>query len=255
MPPIRWPSSGSATSRDRVGAPDAGPAVQVRKIRAQEGLQGGHRGCRRGRAPARHDRLADIAAGLRRPDEHPRPRRQGQPPVDRADAGRHSRWARSRSARPARSTPPCSRPPCWRSRDPGSPSGSTNGARTPDGAVAERRKDAMIRCVVIPPARRSASSAAASSAACWRSPPPLGLKCHVFARPDSPPSTWRDGSPARAYADNAALDRFAPMSMWSPTSSRTCRADAAIVRSARTSVLPDPQALAITQDRLSEKPS
>jgi hypothetical protein len=116
----------------------ARPDVRLRQGRQGRRLQGHHRRRRRRGASAGHDGGADPAAGLRRARRIQGALRPGQPALDRADARPASRSARSPSARPARSTPPCSPPPCWRFPTMLSPNGSTPGAPSCSGAVAER---------------------------------------------------------------------------------------------------------------------
>src|SRR6185503_5622668 len=237
---------------DRVGASDAGPAVQVRKIRAQAGLQGGDRGCGRGRSPARHDRLAHVAAGIRRPDEYPRPRRQGQSPVDPADAGRHSRGhARDRQARrdqcraarrrrsgalrfPARQAArPMARPPDRSRRR--TPEGLESHVLSPDSTIGILGGGQLGRMLALAAAR-------------------LGFKCHVLApSPDSPAFDVVHRVTCADYNDTEALDRFAADVDVVTYEFENVPADTATFLSARVPVLPDPKILATTQDRLAEK--
>ena len=196
-----------------------------RQGRQGGGLQGDHRRRRRRRAPARHDRGADAAAGVRRAGRIEGAVRPGFAAFDRADAGRHSgRHAGDRQGRRDQCRAACRRRAGARPT-PHSPTGSTpwRAQQTGEGrraAVGRANERAARR-----PARRSASSAAASSAACWRWPPPASATARSSSsrRPtarrrrsptgrSSPPMTIRPRSPNwRAPAPS------------SPTNSRTCR--------------------------------
>ena len=82
----------------------------------------------------------------------------------------------------------------------------------------------------------------------------LGFKCHVFApSPDAAAFDVVHRVTCADYADNAALDRFAADVDVITYEFENVPAQTATFLSARTSVLPDPQVLAITQDRLTEK--
>jgi 5-(carboxyamino)imidazole ribonucleotide synthase len=82
----------------------------------------------------------------------------------------------------------------------------------------------------------------------------LGFKCHVFApSPDSPAFDVVHRVTCADYADNAALDRFAADVDVITYEFENVPAQTATFLAARKPVLPDPQVLAITQDRLTEK--
>jgi 5-(carboxyamino)imidazole ribonucleotide synthase len=82
----------------------------------------------------------------------------------------------------------------------------------------------------------------------------LGLKCHVFApSPDSPAFDVTHRSTCADYTDTAALDRFAADVDVVTYEFENVPAETATFLSARKPVLPDPQVLATTQDRLTEK--
>jgi 5-(carboxyamino)imidazole ribonucleotide synthase len=82
----------------------------------------------------------------------------------------------------------------------------------------------------------------------------LGFKCHVFApSPDSPAFDVVHRVTCADYSDNAALDRFAGDVDVITYEFENVPAQTATFLAARKPVLPDPQVLAITQDRLTEK--
>jgi 5-(carboxyamino)imidazole ribonucleotide synthase len=82
----------------------------------------------------------------------------------------------------------------------------------------------------------------------------LGLKSHVFApSPDSPAFDVTHRSTCADYSDTAALDRFAADVDVVTYEFENVPAATATFLSARKPVLPDPQVLATTQDRLTEK--
>jgi 5-(carboxyamino)imidazole ribonucleotide synthase len=82
----------------------------------------------------------------------------------------------------------------------------------------------------------------------------LGLKCHVFApSPDSPAFEVVHRVTVADYTDTAALDRFAADVDVITYEFENVPAETATFLSARKPVLPDPNVLAITQDRLIEK--
>jgi 5-(carboxyamino)imidazole ribonucleotide synthase len=82
----------------------------------------------------------------------------------------------------------------------------------------------------------------------------LGFKCHVFApSPDSPAFEVVQRVTCADYADNSALDRFAEDVDVITFEFENVPAPTATFLSARKPVLPDPQILATTQDRLTEK--
>ena len=98
------------------------------KERQGGGLPGDHRRRRRRGPPARHDRRHDAPARLRRAGGIQGAVGPGQPALHRADAGRHSRSARSPSAGPAPSTRRFSPPPSSPCTIRRWPSASTRGA-------------------------------------------------------------------------------------------------------------------------------
>jgi 5-(carboxyamino)imidazole ribonucleotide synthase len=82
----------------------------------------------------------------------------------------------------------------------------------------------------------------------------LGFKCHVFSpAPDSPAFEVVHRVTCADYADTEALDRFAADVDVVTYEFENVPADAATFLGARVPVLPDPQVLATTQDRLAEK--
>jgi 5-(carboxyamino)imidazole ribonucleotide synthase len=82
----------------------------------------------------------------------------------------------------------------------------------------------------------------------------LGFKCHVFApSPDSPAFEVVHRVTCADYGDNSALDRFADDVDVITFEFENVPAPTATFLSARKPVLPDPQILATTQDRLTEK--
>jgi len=82
----------------------------------------------------------------------------------------------------------------------------------------------------------------------------LGLKCHVFApSPDSPAFDVVHRVTCADYTDTGALDRFVADVDVVTYEFENVPAETAVFLSARRPVLPDPQILAITQDRFVEK--
>ena len=82
----------------------------------------------------------------------------------------------------------------------------------------------------------------------------LGFQCHVFApNPDSPAFDVVQRSTRADYTDTEALDRFAADVDVVTYEFENVPAEAAAFLSARVPVLPDPNVLATTQDRLAEK--
>jgi 5-(carboxyamino)imidazole ribonucleotide synthase len=82
----------------------------------------------------------------------------------------------------------------------------------------------------------------------------LGFKCHVFApSPDSPAFDVVHRVTCADYTDTEALDRFAADVDVITYEFENVPADTATFLSARKPVLPDPEVLATTQDRLAEK--
>src|ERR1700728_3001674 len=82
----------------------------------------------------------------------------------------------------------------------------------------------------------------------------LGFKCHVFApNPESPAFDVVHRVTCADYADTAALDRFAGDVDLVTYEFENVPAETATFLAARVPVLPDPQILATTQDRLKEK--
>lgn len=83
---------------------------------------------------------------------------------------------------------------------------------------------------------------------------PLGLRCHIYApEHDSPAFDVAHAHTVAAYEDEAALARFADNVDVITYEFENVPAHTAAFLAARRPVRPDPQALAITQDRLSEK--
>jgi 5-(carboxyamino)imidazole ribonucleotide synthase len=82
----------------------------------------------------------------------------------------------------------------------------------------------------------------------------LGFKCHVFApNPDSPAFDVVHRVTVADYTDTQALDRFAGNVDVVTYEFENVPAETATFLAARVRVLPDPQVLATTQDRLAEK--
>src|SRR5215475_15715059 len=82
----------------------------------------------------------------------------------------------------------------------------------------------------------------------------LGFKCHVFCpEPASPAFDVVRRVTEADYADKEALDRFAQDVDVVTYEFENVPAETATFLSARVPVLPDPQILATTQDRLKEK--
>ena len=82
----------------------------------------------------------------------------------------------------------------------------------------------------------------------------LGFKCHIFApSPDSPAFDVVHRVTCADYSDTEALDRFASDVDVVTYEFENVPAETATFLSARVPVLPDPQVLATTQDRLAEK--
>ena len=82
----------------------------------------------------------------------------------------------------------------------------------------------------------------------------LGFKCHVFApSPDSPAFDVVHRVTCADYTDTEALDRFAADVDVVTYEFENVPAETATFLAARVPVLPDPNILAITQDRLAEK--
>jgi len=82
----------------------------------------------------------------------------------------------------------------------------------------------------------------------------LGFKCHVFApNPDSPAFDVVHRVTCADYTDTQALDRFAADVDAVTYEFENVPAETATFLAARIPVLPDPQVLATTQDRLAEK--
>src|SRR6202050_4601773 len=82
----------------------------------------------------------------------------------------------------------------------------------------------------------------------------LGFKCHVFApNPESPAFDVVHRVTCADYADTQALDRFASDVDLVTYEFENVPAETATFLAARVPVLPDPNILATTQDRLAEK--
>ncbi len=82
----------------------------------------------------------------------------------------------------------------------------------------------------------------------------LGFKCHIFCpSPDSPAFDVVHRVTAADYSDTQALDRFAADVDVVTYEFENVPAETATFLSARVPVLPDPNILAITQDRFAEK--
>ena len=82
----------------------------------------------------------------------------------------------------------------------------------------------------------------------------LGFKCHVFApSPDSPAFDVVHRVTCADYSDTEALDRFAADVDVVTYEFENVPAETATFLAARVPVLPDPNVLATTQDRLAEK--
>ena len=82
----------------------------------------------------------------------------------------------------------------------------------------------------------------------------LGFKCHIFApSPDSPAFDVVHRVTCADYTDTEALDRFAGDVDIVTYEFENVPAETATFLAARVPVLPDPNILATTQDRLAEK--
>jgi 5-(carboxyamino)imidazole ribonucleotide synthase len=82
----------------------------------------------------------------------------------------------------------------------------------------------------------------------------LGFKCHVFSpSPDSPAFDVVHRATAADYSNTEALDRFAADVDVVTYEFENVPAETATFLAARVPVVPDPNILAITQDRLAEK--
>jgi len=82
----------------------------------------------------------------------------------------------------------------------------------------------------------------------------LGLKCHIFSpSPESPAFDVVQRATCADYADTRALDAFAQDVDVVTYEFENVPTEAATFLAARVPVLPDPQVLAKTQDRLAEK--
>src|SRR4051812_8286820 len=82
----------------------------------------------------------------------------------------------------------------------------------------------------------------------------LGFKCHIFSpSPDSPAFDVVHRVTCADYTDTGALDRFAADVDVVTYEFENVPAESATFLSARKPVIPDPNILAITQDRLTEK--
>jgi 5-(carboxyamino)imidazole ribonucleotide synthase len=82
----------------------------------------------------------------------------------------------------------------------------------------------------------------------------LGFRCHVYApSPDSPAFDVVHRVTCADYNDTEALDRFAADADAVTYEFENVPAETAMFLAARVPVLPDPNILAITQDRLTEK--
>ncbi len=82
----------------------------------------------------------------------------------------------------------------------------------------------------------------------------LGFKCHVFSpSPDSPAFDVVHRVTCADYTDTEALDRFAADVNLVTYEFENVPAECATFLAARVPVLPDPEVLATTQDRLAEK--
>jgi len=82
----------------------------------------------------------------------------------------------------------------------------------------------------------------------------LGFKCHIFSpSPDSPAFDVVHRVTCADYTDTGALDRFAADVDVITYEFENVPAETATFLSARRPVIPDPNILAITQDRLTEK--
>ena len=220
-----------------------------------DGFQGGDRGRRRRRPPARHDGRHDPAAGLRRAGRIEVPLRPGQPPVDRADAGRHP--GRNAGHRPRRGgqrgaagggragaarrgpggAPRCLAPAPDRQRR------RTAGARTPDDAAIVPGNTLGI--LGGGQLGRMLAMAAAQ----------LGLQTpHLRARGRQPGLRRRAPSaPSRPMRTRRRSPASPARSTSSPTNSRTSRARPRPSWRACAARVPTRGPSPSTQDRLEEK--
>jgi 5-(carboxyamino)imidazole ribonucleotide synthase len=106
----------------------------------------------------------------------------------------------------------------------------------------------------LPPGSTIASWAAASSAACWRWPAArLGLKTHIYCEESGPAFDVATHTTKGAFDDHAALDAFARTVDAVTYEFENVPIAAAERLSAQIAVRPGAKALAVSQDRLTEK--
>ena len=195
---------------DRLGAPHARAAVRLRQGRARRGLQGDRRRRRRGRAPARHDRLADHPAGAGRAGREQGAQRASTASTRSSRCRAACRSARWRSASRVRSTRPCSRPRSWpwpiRRWTAALAALARSGRPTPwprrrDGARRREPRSRPARTIGILGGGQLGRMTAMAAAR-------LGYRCHILApEADSPAADVAAAFTCAGYEDEAALAR------------------------------------------------
>src|SRR5690242_12600331 len=163
-------------------------------------------------------------------------------------ASRSARWP---SASRVQSMRPCSRPPCWHCPTPRSLNASMHGAPSrPPRLASGRRTELLLKSgatIGILGGGQLARMLALAAA-------PLGLRCHVYS-PDKNSCAFDvvHAGTVAAYEDEKALARFADAVDVITYEFENVPAKTAAFLAKRKPVLPNPQVLEITQDRLIEK--
>src|SRR5580692_1715516 len=212
--------------------------------------------CPTTRASSRHDRLSHQPAGVRRAGGIQGAVGAGFALFHRADAarcsGRHARhragWRRQCGAacrqRVGAERPDARQPPRSLAAAPDRKRRRTAEGRRVSEAAPVLQPEATIGILGGGQLGRMLALAAAR----------LGFKCHVFApSPDSPAFDVVHRVTTADYTDTEALDRFAGDVDVVTYEFENVPAETATFLAARVPVLPDPQVLATTQDRLKEK--
>ena len=244
------------TWEHRLRPPDTRPALCVCG-RCEGGRSQGHYRRRRRSGPsARHDRVADYAAGARRSGVFGCAFRCRFPPFHRADARRRAgRDARHRQGwgeecRLAGSKHSCARrradrcgadgvaagPDRRRRRNPGLTAAAQPGKPVPPGSVIGILGGGQL-------GRMIALAAA-----------PMGYRCAVLTPDaDSPASQVAWQTIVAPYGDEAALARLADLSDVVTLEFENVPAATVAALAARVRTAPEDRVLAVTQDRLTEK--
>ena len=213
--------------------------------------QGDRRRRRRRGASAGHGGVDDPAAGARRAG--PRPRRStastaSSPSPRCRPECRSGRW---RSARPARPMPACSPPRSWRSSDEALAGAARRLAAGGRPTASPKRLNehlapgSTIGIVGGGQLGRMLAMAAAR----------LGYECHVYAPDEAPPAAEVAAAlhPRRLGRRGEARRASAARSTSPPTSSRISPPPPLAALAAEAPLHPPAAALAMAQDRLSEK--